>query len=154
MVQVDREDGPEGTVVKLAGTIEESVDLSQLFGEFTGVLSVNCKGVTRINSVGVKTWIRYFQGLKSTGRAFKFLDLPHPLIEQLNMISNFACGGEVVSVLLPYGCNKCSKEFVASVKTAELKANGLEVPKVKCEREDCGATFDDDPEEFLYFLQD
>ena len=154
MVQVEREDTPEGVLVRLNGTIEESVDLAKLIGDFSGTLRVNCKGVTRINSVGVKTWIRYFQGIKASGKNFIFLDMPHPLIEQLNMISNFACGGDVQSILLPYSCSKCSKEFVASVRTEDLRNSGLAVPTVKCERTDCGAYFDDDPEEFLYFLQD
>jgi hypothetical protein len=70
------------------------------------------------------------------------------------MISNFACGGEVVSILLPYSCTKCQNEFVANCKTEDLKANGLKVPDAKCEKTDCGAVFDDDPEEYLYFLED
>lgn len=139
-------------MVELSGTIEENVSFEQLIGPFTGELIVKCRGITRINSVGVKTWMRYFQNLKMQGKGFKFIEVPQPVIEQLNMISNFACGGEVVSVLLPFSCMKCQNEFVANMPTQELRAAGRNVPAVKCEKTECGARFDDDPVEYLYFL--
>jgi len=151
---VNKQQTKVGLLIELTGAIEENVQFEQLIGSLQGELTVNCRGVTRINSVGVKTWIRYFQNLKFTGKVFKFTEVAYPLIEQLNMITNFACGGEVVSILLPFSCVQCQKEFVASVTTAELKANKLKIPKVTCEKPDCSAQFDDDPEEYLYFLKD
>ena len=154
MLTVNKQEVKGGLLVEFSGTIEENVNFEELIGIFQGELSVKCRGITRINSVGVKTWMRYFQGLKAQGKVFKFIECSHPIIEQLNMISNFSCGGEVVSILLPFSCGVCQKEFVALSTTAELKANGLEVPPVKCEKPNCGAQFDDDPEEYLYFLQE
>jgi hypothetical protein len=153
MLNVNKQQTPQGLLISFSGTIEESVNFDQLIGPFTGELTVNCRGVTRINSVGVKTWMRYFQGLKSQGKTFHFIECAHPVIEQLNMISNFACGGNVVSILLPFSCVKCQTEFVANCKTADLKANGLKIPAVKCEQDECRAQFDDDPDEYLYFLE-
>ena len=143
-----------GMLIELSGAIEESVNFDQLIGSHTGELTLNCRGVTRINSVGVKTWIRYFQNLKQQGKKFKFIEVSYAVTEQLNLISNFSCGGEVESILLPFSCIQCQTEFVASVKTSALKANGLKVPKVKCEKNECPAEFDDDPEEYFYFLED
>jgi anti-anti-sigma regulatory factor len=154
MLTVNKQQSKVGLLVELSGAIEENVHFEQLIGPFQGELTVNCRGVTRINSVGVKTWIRYFQNLKLQGKVFRFTEVSYPLIEQLNMISNFASGGEVESILLPFSCIKCQNEFVAACKTSELKANGLQIPKVKCEKNDCAAQFDDDPEEYLYFLED
>ena len=154
MLTVNKQQTDTGLIVELNGTIEESVHFEQLIGQFNGDLTVKCRGITRINSVGVKTWMRYFQNLKTQGKSFKFIECSHPVIEQLNMISNFACGGEVVSILLPFSCVKCQTEFVANCKTSDLKANQLQIPPVKCEKPECGAQFDDDPEEFLYFLED
>ncbi len=154
MLSVNKQQSKDGLVVELSGAIEENVHFEQMIGPFEGTLTVNCREVTRINSVGVKTWIRYFQTLKQQGKCFKFVDCSYPIIEQLNMISNFSCGGEVESVLLPFSCIKCQKEFVAVCPTSELKANDLKIPDVKCEKTDCGAQFDDDPGEYLYFLED
>ena len=153
MLSVNKQQTDEGLLVELSGAIEENVHFEQVIGPIKGTLNVNCRGVTRINSVGVKTWIRYFQMLKSQGQPFKFTDCSYSIIEQLNMISNFSCGGEVESVLLPFSCIKCQNEFVAVCATADLKANGLKIPDVKCEKEECGAKFDDDPDEYLYFLE-
>jgi anti-anti-sigma regulatory factor len=154
MITVNKQQTKDGMTVELSGAIEENVHFEQMIGPVKGELIVNCRGVTRINSVGVKTWMKYFQGLKTQGVRFKFVDCSYPIIEQLNMISNFACGGEVYSILLPYSCIKCQSEFVATCKTAELRASGLQVPQAKCEKPDCGAQFDDDPEEYFYFLED
>lgn len=141
-------------VVELQGALEENVNLAQLIGHFSGDLRVRCRGITRINSVGVKTWMRYFQELRAQGKVFRFEEVPQPLIEQLNMISNFACGGEIVSLNLPYSCVKCQKEFIASVPVIELRDAQLQIPNVKCEQMDCAARFDDDPREYLGFLED
>ena len=154
MITVNKNQTPEGLQVDLIGAIEESVSFENLIGPFTGQLTVNCRGVTRINSVGVKTWVKYFQNLKALGRKFRFIECSTAIIEQLNMISNFASGGEVVSLLLPFSCLKCQREFVANCKTEDLKKNNLQIPNVKCEKPECGARFDDDPDEYLYFLKD
>lgn len=154
MITINKQQTPDGLVVELAGAIEENVHLEQMIGPVKGNLVVNCGAVTRINSVGVKTWMKYFQGLKAQGVQFKFVECSYPIIEQLNMISNFSCGGEVESILLPYSCIKCQNEFVATCLTSDLKASGLQVPEARCDRTDCAAQFDDDPEEYFYFLED
>jgi anti-anti-sigma regulatory factor len=154
MLTVNKQQTKAGLLVEFSGAIEENVDFEQLIGPFIGELIINCKAVTRVNSIGVKTWMRYFQLLRTRGDKFKFVECSSAIIEQLNMISNFACGGPVESVLLPFSCIKCQNEFVASCKTAELKASGLTIPTVKCEKPGCAAQFDDDPEEYLYFLAD
>ena len=152
MLTVNKHQTERGLTVELQGALEENVNLDQLVGHFTGELRVKCRAITRINSVGVKTWMRYFQGLRAQGKPFVFEEVPQPLIEQLNMISNFACGGEVISLHLPYSCLKCQKEFVAHIPVAELRSSQLQIPNVKCEESDCAARFDDDPKEYLSFL--
>jgi anti-anti-sigma regulatory factor len=140
-------------LVKLVGSMEEQVSLESQIGPVDADLIINCRGVTRINSVGVKMWMRYFQTLREQGRKFTFTECPPAIVAQLNLISNFACGGEVESILLPFSCDKCKSDFVANIGTRELKKNNLLIPSVKCEKPDCAATFDDDPDEYLFFLE-
>ena len=154
MFTIKKQVTERGLTVELQGSLEEQLTLEEQIGEFKGDLMVNCRGITRLNSVGVKMWMRYFQTLKNRGVNFKFAECPPAIVEQLNLISNFSCGGEVLSILLPFSCDKCANDFVANVSTQELKANQLILPKVKCEKPDCGAQFDDDPSEYLYFLED
>ena len=153
MLNIKKTKTPTGLIVELSGTIEENVNFEVLIGDFTGELTVKCKEISRINSVGVKTWLHYFRGLKSHRKSFKFTECSPPLVEQLNQILNFSCGGEVESLLLPFQCSKCQTEFVAICSTSELKANKLQVPKVTCEKPVCSAEFDGDPKEYFYFLE-
>jgi hypothetical protein len=114
---------------------------------------VNCKEVPRINSVGVKAWIKYFQAATSAGTKLKFTDCSTAIVEQINLISNFTCGGEVESVYVPFACTNCKSELVGLFKVPDLKQFGQDIPELKCTK--CGgkAVFDDIPEEYFGFLE-
>ncbi|MCC7442907.1 MAG: hypothetical protein IT285_14840 [Bdellovibrionales bacterium] len=139
-------------VVKLNGSIEESVDFNQLIGETPKELHVNCRGVPRINSVGVKSWIRYFQAVAAKGVTLKFVECSTAIVEQINLISNFTCGGEVVSIFVPFMCEGCKSELIGMFQVSALKQLKFELPTLKCSK--CGgqAVFDDIPEEYFNFL--
>ena len=151
-LSVTQEQSNRGLLVKIVGAIEENVDLETLIGPVSGLLQIHCRGITRINSVGVKMWMRYFQSLHKKNIEIEFLECSPAVVEQLNLISNFTCGGNVVSILLPFVCTKCKNDFVASMTTQELRAAQLVIPALKCEKPECAAEFDDDPSEYLYFL--
>ena len=139
--------------VKLVGSIEESVNFEQMIGATPGEVLVNCKEVSRINSVGVKGWIKYFQSLAAKGTKLKFVECSTAIVEQINLISNFLCGGSVESIYVPFACEGCKAELVGLFKTEDLKKSGMNIPNVKCSK--CGGTavFDDIPEEYLGFLE-
>ena len=145
---------PQGLLVTLTGTFEESANLENEIGPVSGTIAINTRGITRINSVGVKAWITYFKKLKTDGVVFKFEECSPSIIEQMNLISTFLCGGEVVSVLIPYSCTKCVSDFVVSCTIQKLKELNAEAPAVKCEKPDCRAVFDDENEEYFYFMRD
>jgi anti-anti-sigma regulatory factor len=138
--------------VRLSGSIEESVNFDQLIGVAPGEMVVNCKEVPRINSVGVKGWIKYFQSCQSKGTKLKFIECSTAIVEQVNLISNFTCGGSVESIFVPFACTGCKSELVGLFKTADLKKINFNIPELKCSK--CGnkAVFDDIPEEYLGFL--
>lgn len=152
MVNVSKEQQGEVLVVKLVGSIEESVDFEQLIGPVSKEIQVNCKGVTRINSVGVKAWIKYFQALKARGVNVRFAECSMAIIEQINLISNFLSGGEVLSLYVPFLCENCKAEFVALFTVEMVKKLNFKMPFAKCPK--CGgkAVFDDIPDEYFYFL--
>lgn len=152
MVNVIKEQKGNILAVRLAGSIEESVNFDQLIGPPAAEMHVNCKEIPRINSVGVKAWIKYFQGAQTKGSKLKFQECSTAIVEQINLISNFTCGGEVESIFVPFSCNNCKSELVGLFKTADLKARNMEIPDLKCTK--CGGTavFDDIPEEYFGFL--
>lgn len=152
MVNVIKEQKGNVLVVRLAGSIEESVNFDQLIGPPAPEMHINCKEVPRINSVGVKAWIKYFGTAQSKGTRLKFLECSTAIVEQINLISNFVCGGVVESIYVPFSCTGCKSELVGLFKTEDLKKLQLKLPDLKCSK--CGgkAVFDDIPEEYFGFL--
>jgi anti-anti-sigma regulatory factor/DNA-directed RNA polymerase subunit RPC12/RpoP len=152
VVNVVKEQKGNILVVRLSGSIEESVNFDQLIGNTSSEVQVNCKEIPRINSVGVKTWIKYFQSVQAKGTKIVFTECSTAIVEQINLISNFLCGGTVESIYVPFACTNCKSELLGLFKSEDLKKLKLAIPDLKCSK--CGgkAVFDDIPEEYLGFL--
>ena len=154
MLNVVKEQKGTTLIARLTGSIEESVDFNKLIGLPTKdqELLVNCKGVPRINSVGVKAWIQYFKSLQEKSVKFRFEECSTAIVEQINLISNFTCGAPVDSIFVPFSCENCKTELVGLFKGDALKKINFNVPALKCSK--CGgrALFDDIPDEFFSFL--
>lgn len=152
MVNVIKEQKGNVLLIRFTGSIEESVNFDQLIGPPPAEVHVNCKEVPRINSVGVKSWIKYFSLAEAKGTKLKFFECSTAIVEQINLISNFTCGGVVESIYVPFSCTQCKTELVGLFKTEDLKKLQGKLPDLKCTK--CGgkATFDDIPEEYFGFL--
>lgn len=154
MLQVSKEQKGDTEVVKLIGSIDESVDFNAVLGTPScNKVDLILKEVPRINSVGVKAWIRYFVGITAKGTQLRFLECSTALVEQINLISNFNCGGTVESIYVPFSCGSCGTELLGLFKCEDLKRIQFKIPDLKCAK--CGgvACFDDIPEEYFAFLQ-
>ncbi len=138
--------------VRLIGSIEETVNFDELLGPAPSEMEINCKEIPRINSVGVKAWIKYFQNCHKKGTVLRFTECSIAIVEQINLISNFTCGGSVESIFLPFSCSSCKSELIALYKTADLKKLQLKLPEFKCTKCSNPANFDDILEEYLAFL--
>src|SRR5438552_2624191 len=93
---------PSEIVVQLSGTIDESTDLFKTVGVPPEKKArFICDNISRVNSVGVKIWIKYFLLLRERGIDLTFERLSAPIVEQLNSILNFTVGGKIISVQLP-----------------------------------------------------
>jgi hypothetical protein len=152
VVNVIKEQKGAVLAVRLQGSIEENVNFEQLIGPPVAEMHIGCKEITRINSVGVKAWIKYFQGVQAKGTKLRFLECSTAIVEQINLISNFTCGGVVESVFVPFACSNCKSELVGLFKTEDLRRLNMQLPELKCSK--CGgkAIFDDIPEEYFAFL--
>lgn len=152
MLNVVKEQKGAVLIARLSGSIEESVNFDQLIGAPPAELHVYCKEVPRINSVGVKAWIKYFQSCQAKNTKLRFVECSTAIVEQINLISNFTCGGIVESIYVPFSCTQCKGELVGLFKTEDLKKMQMKLPELKCTK--CGgkAVFDDIPEEYFGFL--
>lgn len=150
MVNVVKERKGEVLTVQFIGSIEENANLGNLVGQVPKDLHVNCKGVTRINSEGVKSWIKYFQDLQQKGTNIRFFEVSTVMIEQVNLISNFFVGAPIESFYAPYSCNVCTKEYICLIETKSCKTPSP--PEQKCPKCNVELDFDDIVEEYFGFL--
>ena len=153
MFNVKREEKDGTLILRLAGEINEAVDFEKMFGATTPDTILNCKEISRINSVGVKAWVSFFQTRVLEGTQLTFVECSPAIVEQLNLIMNFACGGKVESIYVPFACTVkgCKKALVGLFTVEALRRSKFALPAVKCTK--CGgeAVFDDLPEEYFRF---
>ena len=152
MLNVMKEQKGNVLAVRLVGSVEESVNFESLIGAKPEELHVNCKEVPRINSIGVKAWIKYFSSLQQKGTKLRFQECSTAIVEQINLISNFTCGGAVDSIYVPFSCGQCHGEFIALFTTENLKKIAMNLPELPCPKCAGKASFDDIPEEYFAFL--
>ena len=142
-------DHVNGTVVRIEGAIDESFNLDS----FTGgreVVVLDVDGVNRINSVGIKRWRAALHDLDA--RYLCFVRCRPAVVSQFNIVSGFACGGELISFYLPYLCPQCdhSQSMLLDLRKDRGLIESLTAPEMKCK---CGAMaeFDDFPEYYLRY---
>lgn len=152
MLNVIKEQDGETLIVRLTGSINEWSDFDQLIGRPPAHLHVYCRNVPRINSEGIKSWVVFFEEAVRRGTELKFFECSTAIVEQLNLISNFSSGGEVVSIFIPFVCQDCKTEHVGLFETKNLRKKKFRLPKLKCPK--CGGVvvFDDIQEEYFFFI--
>src|SRR5437762_1822624 len=98
-----------GSLVKLEGVLDESIEASRLAGGQGGVLVLDLDQVWRVTSFGVREWIR---ALAAAPRDYLgFVRCRPAVVSQFNMVRKFASGGELLSFYAPYLCGSCGKEY-------------------------------------------
>ena len=145
----------EGGQLVLAGSIDETAGLVDLVGRASGGrLVLDLAGITFINSLGVRDWIRMQSAATNAGIAVELRRVCEPIIHQLNMIIATRGTARVTSFFAPYACDACGREDSLLV---DAVANGaalaqLQAPAMACP--ECGTqmAFNDFPERYFSFL--
>lgn len=153
-MEVAEKAGPQGLkIFELSGVIDETVDFSLMkLPDSVKSFQVDLYGIKRINSVGIKKWMMFFESIKKKNLQFSFARVSPAIVEQIVGISNFSCGGTVVSVVLPFACKACGTQNFF-VKTKE-ELSGVNVEKVTWPCQSCNKPeleFDDLADEYLGF---
>jgi hypothetical protein len=140
--------------IQLSGALDEADDLGTAIGHLkSSELHLYCKGLSRINSEGVRGWIKYFTQLTKNGVKLKFFEAPPIFVEQLNQVRNFLCGGELVSLYLPFRCISCKSELVSLIALDALEKVYKSLPMPKCPKCSGQVELDDHPGEYFAFLE-
>jgi len=143
--------GEARTQLSLEGDLTEHFDLTKLLPELDGAIEVDLSGVRRINSAGVRQWIRFMSAL-GEGRDVVLVRCPASFIWQASMISNFLGRATVGSFYAPYLCPGCEAARSVLVEVGSLDRGAPALPEARCEA--CAVAMEADvvPEVFLGFL--
>lgn len=97
--------------IKFTGTIDESFDgrkLGAAAGAETLVLDLG--GVKKISSFGIREWVDFVAAAGRHARSMILVECSPKVVDQLNMVANFAGGGRVFSFYAPFRCDFCDAE--------------------------------------------
>jgi anti-anti-sigma regulatory factor len=140
--------------IALDGVIDESSFLGELLPGGPGLLRLDLAGVTFINSLGVREWIRFLATAAQSGVKVELGRVSEPLIQQLNMIVAARGQAQVLSFFAPYACDACGREESLLIELAPHRARLArgEAPAARCP--ECGAdmAFNDFPQRYFLFL--
>jgi hypothetical protein len=146
---------PATDALVLSGSIDEHAQLMDLLRQARGGrLALDLAGISFINSLGVRDWIRMQAAATQQGIAIELRRVAEVLIHQLNMIIATRGTSRVTSFFAPYACDACGREE-SLIIDAVANAQGLsqlQPPAMKCP--ECGAqmAFNDFPERYFSFL--
>jgi hypothetical protein len=146
---------PENGVLMLAGPIDETAGLHALLDRAeSGRLVLDLGGITFINSLGVRDWIRMQAAATQQRIEIELRRVAEVIIHQLNIIIATRGTATVTSFYAPYACDACGREETVLVDavTNASQLQALQPPAVTCP--ECGAKmeFNDFPERYFSFL--
>jgi eukaryotic-like serine/threonine-protein kinase len=138
------------TVLALAGELNEKSNLSSAQFHLPEEVVIDLSGIIRINSWGLRHWLRFLTALRAAGKRFVLDRCSVAVVMQLNMVANFRGGAEVRSIFAPYHCPRCASDAERLIRTGKDAAAQIDYP-FPCPR--CGTEmeFDDLPESYLTF---
>lgn len=141
--------------LELSGSIDETSGLLDLLGRAqSGFLALDLAGITFINSLGVRDWIRMQLQATKSGIQIELRRAAEVIIHQLNMIVATRGTARVTSFFAPYACDACGREdsLLVDAVTHGAELARLQPPPMVCP--ECGGpmAFNDFPERYFSFL--
>lgn len=97
--------------LRFAGTIDEGFEGKKLGATASGdTLVLDLGGVKKISSFGIREWIDFVSTASKQVRALILIECTPKVVDQLNMVANFAGGGRIFSFYAPFRCDYCDSE--------------------------------------------
>ena len=139
----------------LEGVIDEHASLLGVIDRArNGALILDLGGITFINSLGVREWIRMQQAAAKIGLHMELRRVAEPIVHQLNIVPATRGVSMVTSFFAPYECDDCDAEhdMVLDVRLHGADLAKLRAPAMPCP--DCRRPmeFTSPPELYFTFL--
>lgn len=152
-IEVEQESRDGVCVVRLSGTLDLSLGDQQILPEEAQQIIFDFDGIRRVTSFGILMWTRALEELSASYLAM--WRCRPCIVQQLNVVADFAGRCEVLSVYLPYVCEDCDKEFDVLWDLSQRHAAALkcELGTELCPKCRKPAVFDDIPANYFAFAK-
>ncbi|HEY5946624.1 MAG TPA: hypothetical protein VIV40_14075 [Kofleriaceae bacterium] len=112
-------DGPI-SCLKFNGMIDESFEGKKIARSIQGdTLVLDLGGVKKISSFGIREWVDFATTAVKQVKQMIMIECAPKVVDQLNMVANFAGGGRVFSFYAPFRCDYCDSEQRALLEVAK-----------------------------------
>jgi anti-anti-sigma regulatory factor len=141
--------------LKLAGTIDESFEGKKLAATVKAkTLVLDLADIKKISSFGIREWVDFIKQVGGHVDEIVLIECAPKVVDQLNMVGNFAGKGRVFSFYAPFRCDYCDNdarvlfqvdrdwEVVKSMKPAERPCDKCGEPQY----------FDEDPTTYFSYI--
>jgi hypothetical protein len=155
-LKITHQKDDRGSILRFSGLIDEEARFPDLEGELGERVLLDLEGVERINSCGVRDWIRWI-GARPFSLKVEFEKCSPTFVEQANCVRGIIPGGaKIHSFHVPYFCGGCRE---LSRRLVDIPPGGGTValpPEIPCEK--CGGraevdVIEDDYLSFLKYIQ-
>jgi hypothetical protein len=141
--------------LKLAGTIDESFEGKKLSATIKAeTLVLDLADIKKISSFGIREWVDFMNGLAKQVKSIILLECAPKVVDQLNMVANFAGTGKVFSFYAPYRCDYCDTDsrVLLQVDKDWETIKSMKMPQRPCPQCGEGQYFDEDPATFFAYI--
>lgn len=142
----------EGARLALAGRLDDTCQVGELAAQLPpGQIAIDTAGVTFVNSIGIREWVRLLRALRERRSQVTLEGLADVLMVHMNVLAEFRGLARIASFHATYMCAQCGYE--ASMKidaVAHLdELRQMRPPSLRCP--ECGGAMDlaDFPERYL-----
>lgn len=144
-----REESKDRSEVIVTGKIDETFVRDRIPAPRTAKTILDVEGVTEFNSMGVREWIRWIQGLSKSVLVIRRASVA--AIDQMNMIPEAMGSGQVESFWAPYYCSCQDEEsnILLQVSDHLESLSRSKAPEAICPK--CGSRMEFDAVEESYF---
>lgn len=141
--------------LKFAGTIDEGFEGKKLGGTVAGdTLVLDLGGVKKISSFGIREWVDFVVTAGKQVRSMILIECSPKVVDQLNMVANFAGGGRVFSFYAPFRCDYCDSEHrvLLQVDKDHETIKSMKLAERPCPSCKEGMYFDEDGATFFSYI--
>lgn len=136
----------------LSGRLDDAAPLSSLAtAELARELVIDTGGISFVNSIGIREWMRLLRTLREGGIRVALENVADVLITQMNMIPDARGEATIVSFHALYVCEGCGAESTPLVEVAPHRDGllAMKAPSMTCG--ECGGKMElgDYPERYL-----